>query len=423
MKKRITLLVFLCLALVLTMAGLATAAKTTEIRVWAFSWTASTLDKIKTMFEAENPGITVKVELQDWAGMQTLALAAIASGKDVPDVCTFSSAWVGPMMTSKGLADISKYIDSKTKSKFIDGALGIYSYKGVQYGLPLDIDVATIIYRKDIVDPALRKLGMKEFPKDWESFVKLLQEVSADTNRDGQIDQYGLLFEEGVYYLQAAMLYQRGGRYFDAKYTKAYFNSKESVEALSDLVYLHKNKLALLWPSSNGDVMPALKSGRAVMYIQGPWYRGPMKENMPELKGQWMFAPMPVKKKGAPFTALTGLGLCVPYNAPHLAEAVKFMKFFCTDEDAQRAYFADAGSPSPLKTLLADPMYNAVDPYFGASIYPPVVQAMKNGFGLEIFPKQEMNDALKDAMQKALYDNISPQRALDEAQKKASSLF
>lgn len=423
MKKSIRFLPVLCLAAILAFSSVATAAKTTEIRVWAFSWTASTLDKIKSMFEAKNPGIKVKVELQDWAGMQTLALAAIASGKDVPDVCTFSSAWVGPMMTSKGLADISRFIDKNTRDKFIDGALGIYSYKGVQYGLPLDIDVATIIYRKDIVGPAMAKLGMKEFPKDWASFVTLLSEVSVDKNGDGQVDQYGLLFEEGVYYLQAAMLYQRGGRYFDPKYTKAYLNSKESVEALADLVYLHKNKLALMWPSTNGDVMPALKSGRAVMYIQGPWYRGPLSQNCPELKGKWMFAPMPVKKPGAPFTALTGLGLCIPYNAPHLKEAVAFMKFFSANEEAQRAYFKDVGSPSPLKSLLNDPMYAVVDEYFGVSIYPPVIEAMKHGFGLETFPKQEMNDALKTAMQKALYDGVSPQKALDEAQKTATSLF
>lgn len=414
MKRFTRVAVILCVVLGLLVSGIINAAPAPKtINVWAFSWTEQTLNKIKGMFEKTQKGVKVNVVLQDWGGMQTKALAAIASGEGVPDVCCFSSAWVGPMMTSRGLAPLKKYMDKSFTDKFINGALGIYQYKGQQFGLPLDIDLAPILYRKDIVDPALTKLGLKEFPKDWDNFVKLLQALATDKC-------IPLMLGPDPYYLQAAFLPQRKGELFNAKYTEAYFNSPAVVEALSDEAFLIKNKLAT---TQVADTIAAFKSGQGVMFIQGPWYKNQVKNNIPELKGQFRFAPMPVKVQGAPVTALTGTGLAIPFNSDNVPEAVAFCKYFSGDLAAQKAYFNDVGSPSPLKALLNDKMYDQVDEYLGVSMYPPIVESMKNGVAIQIFPKAEMNQAMQDAMDAAFYTDKSPKAALDEAQAKVEKLL
>ena len=414
MKRFARVAVILCVVLGLLVSGITFAADPPKtITVWAFSWTATTLDKIKGMFEKNQKGVKVNVVLQDWSGMQTKALAAIASGEDVPDVCTFSSAWVGPMMTSRGLARLNKYMDKTFTDKFINGALGIYNFKGSQFGIPLDIDLAPIIYRKDIVDPALTKLGLKEFPKDWDNFVKLLKAVASDKC-------IPLVLGPDPYYLQAAFLPQRNAKLFNDKYTEAYFNSPEVVEALSDEAYLIRNKLAT---TQIPDAIPVLKSGQACMYVQGPWYKNQLKNNIPDLKGQFRFAAMPVKKAGNPTTALTGLGMAIPYNSDNIPEAVEFIKFFSGDVAAQKAYFGDVGSPSPLKALLTDKMYDVVDEYLGVSMYPALVDSMKNAVAIQIFPKAELNQAMQDAMDASFYNGKDPKAALDEAQAKAAALL
>lgn len=416
MKKFARISVVLCIVLGLLVSGITFAAPAKkEITVWAFSWTAETLNKIKGMFEGSpaGKGISVKVVLQDWGGMQTKALAAIASGEEVPDVCTFSSAWVGPMMTSRGLAPLNKYMDKAFMDKFINGALGIYNYKKVQFGIPLDIDLAPIIYRKDIVDPALAKLGLKEFPKDWDNFVKLCKAVATDK-------RIPLILGPDAYYFQAAFLPQRGAKLFNDNYTEAYFNSPEVVEALADEAYLIKNKLATV---TIADPIAAFKSDQACMYVQGPWYKNQLKNNIPELKGQFRFAAMPVKKAGGAATALTGLGMAIPFNAENIPEAVAFIKYFSGDVAAQKAYFGDVGSPSPLKALLNDKMYNVVDEYLGVSMYPALVESMKNGVAIQIFPKAELNQAIADAMDAAFNTDMSAKEALDAAQAKAEKLL
>lgn len=172
MKKTFSLCLLVALLFTLSLGGVG-AKKQKEITVWGFSHTSDCLKQIKSMYEQLNPNVKVNIVEQGWGEMRTKALAAIASGKDVPDVIIISSAWAGPMMTSRGLAPLNRYLDKEFTDKIFPEALKIYNYQGNQYGVPLDIDLSPIIYRKDIVEPVLRELGMKEFPKDWASFLYL----------------------------------------------------------------------------------------------------------------------------------------------------------------------------------------------------------------------------------------------------------
>ena len=292
--------------------------------------------------------------------------------------------------------------------------------------MPLDIDLSPIIYRKDLVAPVLSKLGMKEFPKDWDSFLKLLDQLTVDQNGDGIIDQWGLVMEHGTYYLQSVFLVQRNGRFFSEDYKQVLVNSPAVVEAVSDYAALFRSKKALLYTGTEGtgSIAGLLKSGQAVMYIQGPWYRSELELNCPELKGKWAFAPMPVKYPGAPSTALTGICMAVPYNAKNVAEAADFIKYFTGDVAAQTAYFKQVGSPSPLLSLLDGSFYQLKLDYFGDElIYPALMEGVKNGVAIETFPKQEMSERILMALDEVCFNGKDPKAAMDEAQREIEQML
>jgi ABC-type glycerol-3-phosphate transport system substrate-binding protein len=402
-------------------------SKITEITVWAFSWTKDALEKIKGDFEKENPNIKVNVELVNYGDLRTKLQAAISSGHAVPDVAALSSAWVGGIISSGGLEDLDKYYkgDNEYTGKFLPEALQIYNYKEKQYGIPLDIDMMSFFYRSDIIEPALKSLGMKEFPKTWVDFVKLCKAVTVDKDNDGKIDQYALPLSGGdIYTLYTGFVIPSGGNYLNADLTKPAFNSPEFKTALQfymDLI--QKEKVAALWTASFGDIVSALKSGFIVMYPIGPWYKEEMKANMPEMKGKWKIAKMPTPTGKGPYTAITGLCLGMPYNAPHKDAAWKYIRYFTSNKKALLTYFDAVGSVIPIKELWKEKNFAKVDEYFNQPIYKEIIAAISDSKPIQIIPQQKVVDILAQAMEKSVRGEGEMNKLLDDAAKEAEEFL
>lgn len=405
-------------------------AKHKTILVWSFATPANTLMQLKGTFEDQH-NVTVDVQSVPWDDLQEKTLWAIAANSNVPDVIVGSSEWTGGLVSSGALEPLDDYLkhDKDFLARFFPSTLGIYQFPEVrrempglrgkmrQYGIPLDLDLMMIYYRADIIDPVLAELGMKEFPKTWDDFLKLGVAVR-NRNTGLRQEQYLLYLDpDDPVPLSMAVLPSSGGTFLDRKFQRAVFNSKEGVAAFRFMHDLVQSNSAIIWTRATmEDPIVLYKQGRALANISGPWYSKFLEQKAPELSGKWRVALFPTREPGLPTCGLGGACLAIPYNAPHKREAVELIKFMSEDSFAL-AYFDRVGSPPPQRTAWNSPVFDAEHPYFGGQkIYSVVREAIETARPLQLMPNTEvMKSAVRHALRKITTTEADASKALNTA--------
>jgi multiple sugar transport system substrate-binding protein len=387
------------------------------LTVWGFVWTADWLDTLKSGFEAEHPGVTVEVERFEYEPYQDMVLTTLASGEGVPDVVTLDPMWAGDLIRNGTLLPLDKATSELNVSDFVPGGWNLYSWQGVQYGVPLDLDFNLLFYRKDVYEAAMETLGMTEFPRTTEDFIKLAEEVTKETGKPA------LMIENDYYAWYQGFLAPLGGNLIDDAGTQYIYNSDTAVEALqlySDLVT--KYKVATVWNlDTEGDPMVALSGGDLMGIMHGSWFATELASGAPDMAGKWAIAPLPWGGADRQFDAATG-GAClsIPSNADEPDLAWEFIKYSMTPENQAEYFRVVAGVPS-LKTSWTDPALDEVNPYFGIPLGRSVADWSLRAMPMQL-PSLEVADLIGEAITKVTTGQATPKEALDEAVQMAPPL-
>jgi multiple sugar transport system substrate-binding protein len=394
-----------------TAPGTGGAAVEHTVTVWGFVWTADWLDAIAAGFEAEHPGVKVKVERFEYDPYQDMVLTTLASGQGVPDVVTLDPMWAGDLIRGGTVLPLDKASSELTVADFVPAGWNLYSWQGVQYGIPLDLDFQLVFYRKDVYDAAMATLGMTEFPTNIDDYRKLATEVTKETGKPA------LLLSQGDYYSwYQSFLAPMGGNLINNEGTQYVFNSDKAVEALqlySDLANV--DKTAKLWDTGvDGDPMVALKGGDGMAILNGSWFATEIASGAPEMQGQWAIAPVPFGPAGRSNDAATG-GAClsIPTKAAEPELAWEFIKYTMTPENQAQYFRIVAGVPS-LKTSWTDPALDEVNEFFGVPIGRSVANWSLRAAPMQL-PSMEVADLINEAVTKATTGEATPKEALDEA--------
>lgn len=389
----------------------APAAGEKTIVVWGFVWTADWLDNIAPKFEEQHPGVKVKVERFEYDPYQDMVLTTLASGEGVPDVVTLDPMWAGDLIRGDTLLPLDKATKELNVADFVPGGWNMYVWKGVQYGVPLDLDFKVLFYRKDVYDQAMQTLGMKEFPTTTDEFLKLGEEIVKETGKPA------VILDQGDYYTwYQSFLAPMGGNLINDEGTEYTFNNEAGVKALqaySDVA--NKYKVGKLWDyDTDGDPTVALKGGDVMAIMNGSWYATELPSGAPDMEGKWSIAPLPWGEKGRKYDASTG-GAClsIPKNAATPDLAWEFLKFTMTPENQVQYYKIVNGVPS-LKTSWTDPAFDEVNPYFGLAIGRSVANWSLRTMPMQL-PSMELSDYIGEAITKATTGQATPKEALDEA--------
>jgi ABC-type glycerol-3-phosphate transport system substrate-binding protein len=389
----------------------APAASEKTLTVWGFVWTADWLDAIAPGFEAEHPGVDVKVERFEYDPYQEMVLTTLASGQGVPDVVTLDPMWAGDLIRGGTVLPLDKATTELNVDDFVPAGWNLYAWQGVQYGIPLDLDFQLVFYRKDVYEEAMAKLGMTEFPTTVEDFRALAAEVTNATGKPA------LILSQGDYYSwYQSFLAPMGGNLMNDEGTEYIFNNDKAVEALqlySDLANV--DKVAKLWSGDvDGDPMVALKGGDAMAILNGSWFATEIASGAPEMQGEWAMAPVPFGPAGRSNDAATG-GAClsIPTQAAEPELAWEFIKYSMTPENQAEYFRIVSGVPS-LKTSWTDPALDEVNEYFGVPIGRSVADWSLRAAPMQL-PSLEVADLIGEAITKATTGEATVQEALDEA--------
>jgi N,N'-diacetylchitobiose transport system substrate-binding protein len=329
-----------------------------DITVWLMNGSApdAVVKAVNADFTAAHPGTTVKVEIQQWDGIQEKTTTALA-GNNPPDVLEIGNTLVSKFAESGGLKDLTDKKADLGGDAWLQGLTDAGTLDGKLYGVPYYAGDRAVLYRKDL----FAKAGITSLPTDRASFVAAADKLQRTFGSDPKFS--ALYFPGQYWYAALPFVWDEGGDVAvqDGDAWKGALDSAQSQAGLSWLkdVVQKYSKAPVNGNENDNDPAVPLGEGKAAMTIDPGWKVGVVTKNKPALKNQIGVFPIPGKSadKTAPvFLGGSNLAVAEGSDAPDLAyDWVKLM----AGEKAQ-TQLATVGGVIPNKTSLLD--LHAKDP-------------------------------------------------------------
>jgi ABC-type glycerol-3-phosphate transport system substrate-binding protein len=412
-------------------------------------------DKLaKSMHDAGLPDhINIKFNTTVWGAqdLQKRYQQILSSGRTTPDVF-LSHASYRPYFVPRGWMFDLKQVLSESKLKelrtdyqqtFVDA----YRYKDGLYGIPLFIDIPTIMYRKDLVSKAGHDpSGWETDPMKWKQFSHMIK----DTKKAGNV-KYGFadaLQTRALYFSFHELWGTWGGNWYgDTKYNDGPIGerpitvndepTKNTLRMLRTFIYGQKDSHSLDGMAGNiiprnalgWDVSPSLgpmKNGDAVAHRNWSFAIKDLHKKFGDDLGVMMFpyavpeSKTKYKGVGGSEAAMGGWHHSINPNTEHLDAAAEVLKAMATDK-----YYLDifkyAGSPPPKPGLLKSKKAKQVK-----GMGPYVDTLRQQAQEMVIFPIhrawEPQRQAITSQFTKCLKQNKSPQKACQTAQKQTEKI-
>jgi multiple sugar transport system substrate-binding protein len=329
----------------------ATAARAdTEItyQFWGSPQEASAWNAVARSFEADHPGIKVKVEVSDWDSYWEKLKVKMAGGSP-PDVFAMDAPLYRDWQSRGVLLNLKPFID-KTPG-LLDGVYPItlkaYATADGYYGLPRDFQTIVLYYNKDMFDAA--KVAYPNDSWTWDDLRKTAAKLTLDKNGDGKTDQWGFWAEAyDMEPLWGALVWSFGGEVLDADAGKTLISSPEATAAfqfLSDMWLTDKSLPTSLQLQQYGT--DGFFAGISAMGVSGHW-------SVPDYAPQtfkWDIAPMPKGPAGRA-TSVNSAGFVIAKDSKHPDEAWEFVKYAIGDKG--QAELAKVGLAIPVRKSIAE---------------------------------------------------------------------
>lgn len=290
-------------------------------------------------FEESHEGVSVKIINTD-ADQYATKLSAAVSGGNVPDVFYLDSGSIANYVDNGIIADITDEVEAANFDldsiwKF---GVDIYRYdgetpgKGALYGLPKDVGPFALGYNKNIFEEAGIPLPDKDKAYTWEEFLEISQQLTKDTNGDGEVDQWASGFN-ATWTLQS-FAYSNGASFLDETGDKITVDTSEFADSLQFLADL-TNKYHTTPSSSQAETLDTYQrwmNGELAFFPVGPWDMS----TYAKLDFEYDLMPWPSGSTGKSVAYTGSLGLVVSASTKNPDLATELAIYLCADEEAQQ---------------------------------------------------------------------------------------
>ncbi|MCF8260934.1 MAG: ABC transporter substrate-binding protein [Melioribacteraceae bacterium] len=386
------------------------------------------LNKLLEKYESENPNINI-VEQYVPSGdplVQKL-ITAIQSGT-TPDLAWVHTDFLDKLVQADAIYRMEKFINGAngfTEEEFNDFFPQLISnakWNDILYAIPMEATTIALLYNKDLY----KKVGLdpNHPPRDWEELKEYALKLTFDSSGDGKMNHYGFyvpaLPASGALSIWMLLqwepfLWQAGGEFLNKDQTKAMFNRKPGVQALTLWKELYE-EIGFESFSMTHDM--GFISQTCAMIMDGPW-------DLPSLRKinnfEWGIAPLPEgPDKRATYVA--GEHLTIFKKSDHPDEAWKFIKWF-TSPEIQAEFSIESGYMPVRKSTLELQSYKdylKTDPYLAA-----FVEQFEIGYARQniTYKRVEINQRVAEAIERSLKGNVDPKTALDAAAEQVNSIL
>lgn len=359
----------LILVLILSALPLAgTADDDITLRVWIMGGEAELIPQLAAEFEQQNPGVKIRIQSLSWGGSYEKLVTAFLGGTP-PDVCQLGTTMMHDFYAMGALENLQPLFSAGKPAvdDFFAEPLKTCSFNGGLYGIPWYVDTRVVFYRREM----LEKHGWNHFPRTWDEFFKLGEQVMAAKRAAGDTIGYfaslqGFTFE--MYYWQA------GGSFAPLAPGRDAFEEAAMTRALT---FNRRMKRAgfLGKPQDSGlDYITEFDQGTYEVAISGPWMASDLKKNQHRLKNSWAMATMPADRSNTSF--IGGANLVQFKESRHKEVGRKFILFLSSPETQARWYQISSDIPAnrramALPELANDPVMKVFREQLASTKLPP----------------------------------------------------
>ena len=390
------------------------------------------LEAVESLIESLVPGVDLQVVEYPYNELRMKLFTTLAAGdpKVAPDVVMVDSIWLGEFVEGGYLAELTDVVADEAADWFEAFRSGSQwpAGSGKYYGLWYDTDVRVTMYWPDLLLEAGVNAGDLLY---WDTFIsacKKLNEALAPQGIGGfRLDMGGAYAADFFFF---PFLWAEGGEILvekDGKLVPA-FNSEAGVKALQFLVDLVKKggvepQLDIFW----GNDWAARKWA---VYIHGNWATSESRfpgTTAAERQKKVAVLPYPVSEPGkVPVTLSGGWIMTIPAiiknKAPdRYAKAVEVTEAFLRAD--VMAEYASALARIPVRAALMEEPYRSklAENIEFFDFYSKMASIAKVRPAIPQW--SQVADAIFEAMQKAIFQDVDPQTALDEAAEKVEVIL
>ncbi|MDT0614942.1 ABC transporter substrate-binding protein [Streptomyces lancefieldiae] len=317
--------------------GASSARTSTTTRITFWSALRGSQDVVDA-FNRTHRNIQVEFQQIPSGGQGGYAkLSNAARAGNAPDVATIEYPQV-PGYAIDGVArDITDLVGDRLRRKLLPQALGLTTFEGRVFSVPLDVEPMVMHYRTDLFD----HYGLR-VARTWDEFA----EQAATVHRKAP-DRRLVLFPTDGMTQFAAYAWQAGARWFDT--SRGAWNV-----SLADAP---SRRVADYWQGliDRDDVfMNAVESrqadaqignGLVLTRLSGAWDAGAQMNARPGQKNQWRIAPLPQWDTARPAVGTHGGStFAVTKDSRHPEAAMEFIEWQVSHPDALRARLSSGTS-------------------------------------------------------------------------------
>ncbi len=320
----------------------------------------SDFQAIADAYTAAHPNVKIEITVLENEAFKTKLSTVDASS--VPDL--FQS-WGGGTMAAQADAGLLQDITSAVaswKDTINPGALSIYQYKGVQYGIPWDMGMIGFWYNKDL----FAKAGITAPPTTWDDYLADITKLKA-----ANIVPLAIAGKDkwpSMHLWTYLVLRNGGGQALSQMIQSGNWNTDACTKAGAAVQAL--NALNPYQPgyksATYNDEAAAVGNGKVAMELMGQWAPSVEKDQSANKTGLgdklgWFAFPAVTGGAGAPTDGVGGgNGIAVGKNAP--PEAIDFLKFFNNVENQTKLNKDNVGLSTTVGTesAIADANLQAV---------------------------------------------------------------
>jgi N,N'-diacetylchitobiose transport system substrate-binding protein len=296
-------------------------AETGTLKVWLMNGSApdAIVNDINKQVEAKYKGLTVKVELQQWEGIQEKLTTALADNNP-PDVVEIGNTLSAKFASSGALADLSASKGDLQSSQWNKAMAASANYQGKLYGIPELAGNRAVLYNTDMFAAA----GVKP-PTSFNELLTTCDTLRAKHNNDPQFS--ALYFPGRYWYGMLSFVWDAGGdiaKQSGGKWTGT-LDSPQAVQGLQNwkTVLDHCSKAPA--DKDEADDADHFGAGTTAMILDPAWQTGVIAKAHPELKPKIAAFALPGTHGDAP-NFLGGSNLSVSANAKHPKAATYWLK-------------------------------------------------------------------------------------------------
>ncbi len=364
-------------------------------------------DVVLPAFQALHPNVTVEHQEIPYDDLRQKLVTGLAGGV-LPDVLRADIIWVPEFADQDALLALDEEMPdfAELTGQMFDGPVSTNKWKDHYYGLPLDTNTRVLFWNPSVLADA----GVTAAPTTIEEFEAAMAKIK-ETLGD---DHFGYAEGGTGPWSVLPWIWSFGGGITDDDLSAATgtLNGPETVAAVTKLKeWLDAGYLS---PSILGGGVATSEqfgNGTSATVLEGPWMPGIFANQFPDL--EYELAPVPAGPAGS--ASVVGGENIVVFKQTQNKEAALAFTRFMVSEEAQLAMGA-VGQMPVLESLAS---HAALPDFYG--VFQEQLKTAKARTPVPAWPK--IDEAVTNAVLKALRGDASVQEALDEAATQVDALL